>query len=151
MFAYIEATLSDRNEAMEIVQGIFEKLWQRRAVLEIESLRSYLLSSARYGMVAYFRRSRKTRQFAEHYTLFEAVYESLPEAERDENTMEEKLSKAIERLAGRCRTALKLQINENLTYKEIAQRMNVTAGTVELFIVKARAELKAQLRIGNSR
>ena len=151
IFDYVRKTIGDRNEASEIVQSIFESLWARRECLHIESLRSYLLSAARYSMVAYFRRSKRSKQYAEHFTLFEAVYESLPESERTEQLITERLSQAMETLPDRCRTAIKLQLNEDLTYKEIAQRMNVTVGTVENFIVKARAQLKAQLRIGNTR
>lgn len=149
--SYIRKTLGDSDECKEIIQEIFESLWVRRHTVEIISLKAYLFTAARFGMTKYFRRARLMREYAEHFTLFEAAYESLPESERDEDVVRDKLRRAIEGLADRCRTALKLRLDENLSYKEIAERMNVTTGTVEGFIVKARNQLKAQFRIGDSR
>jgi RNA polymerase sigma factor (sigma-70 family) len=151
LHSYIRRTLHDSDECKEIIQEIFESLWVRRHSVQIESLKAYLFTAARFLMAKYFRRARLIREYAEHFTLFEAAYESLPEHERDEEAAHDKLRRAIDGLADRCRVALQLRLDENLSYREIAERMNVTTGTVEGFIVKARNQLKAQLRIGDSR
>lgn len=151
LLAFTKKTIYDAEECNEIVQDIFESLWSRHAELEIGSLESYLFSAARYLMIKYFRRSRLTREYAEHFTFFESAYDTMGEDERDQEMLRARMMKAIEGLAGHCRTALKLRLHENLSNGEIAIRMNITKETVEHYMVKAIRTLRTKLTIENSR
>lgn len=143
IFSYARKNISASDECKEIVQDLFESLWLRRGVLKIDSLKSYLFTSTRYLMIRYFRRSRLFRQYAEHYTMFESAYESLPDDERSEQAVRARLMKALDGLADRCRTALILRFVENLSNSEIAERMNIAKGTVEVYMVRGVRHLRS--------
>lgn len=154
LLAFTRKTISNKDECSEIVQDIFESLWKRRGHLNVQSLKAYLFSAARYLMIRYFRRARLTREYAEHFTVFEPAYDSIADSiveNLDDEIIREKLLKAIDGLVGHCRIALKLRLQENLSNSEIAERMNITKGTVELYMVKAVRQLRADFNIGNSR
>jgi RNA polymerase sigma-70 factor (ECF subfamily) len=151
LLSFTRKTIHDSEECREIVQDIFESLWRRRSEQKITSLKAYLFRAARNGMIDYFRKAQLVREYAEHFTLFESAYESSTDEERSEDAIREKLLRAIEGLADRCRMALNLRIRENLSNSEIAERMNITKGTVELYMVKAVKQLRAQFHIEDSR
>jgi RNA polymerase sigma factor (sigma-70 family) len=51
---------------------------------------------------------------------------------------------ALSGLPDRCRQAMHLRITENLSNKEIAERMQISKATVELYISKALTHLRSQ-------
>ena len=150
LYRYAHGTISDKEECEEIIQDIFVSLWRRRESLPpLTSLRAYLFSMVRYKIVDYLRRNNVRRRFEEHYRLFESVYDTAPE----ESTADELLvlmEKKIEELPSRCRQAIRLRL-EDLSYKDIAVRMNISVSTVEKQIVRAMEHLrtlKTEIRNG---
>jgi RNA polymerase sigma factor (sigma-70 family) len=82
-------------------------------------------------------------KYAEHYRLFETLYESLEEAERTPEAIQSQLINTLADLPERCQTAIKLRLLENLSNGEIAQRMNITKKTVEVYMLKAFDHFRA--------
>ena len=81
------------------------------------------------------------KKYAEHYTLFEAVYDTIPEYP-NEVSMTAHIERSISRLPLRCQTAFKLRLHENLSNGDIAKRMNITKKTVEVYMLKAFDHLR---------
>jgi RNA polymerase sigma-70 factor (ECF subfamily) len=122
---------------------VFESLWKRREELMITSLRHYLFTSSRYMIIRYFSHREVKRRFAQHYQLFEAVYESMDkDLQRDPQDIYAALLQHIHDLPDRCQEAIRLRITENLSNGEIARRMNINKGTVQLYISRAFAHLR---------
>lgn len=63
----------------------------------------------------------------------------------DFQELEQVLRDSMEQLPPRCREVFRLSRYENLTNKEIAARMNISAKTVEVQITKALSILRATL------
>lgn len=138
LFNYARRNIPAKEDCEEIIQEIFESLWSRRSSLRIDtSLRGYLLGMVRYKIVSYFRKSTLKKKYAEHFLLFEAVYEQ-PEGEAMEHvTIPSGLDKLISKLPDRCQQAVKLRLSENLSNHEIAKRMNIATRTVETYMFRA--------------
>lgn len=60
-------------------------------------------------------------------------------------TLNEKIQKAIELLPDKCKLTFQLSRFENMSYKEIAETMNVSVKTVENQMGKALSVLRASL------
>lgn len=144
LFGYALRRIRVREDCEEIVHDIFESLWKRKDQAIITSLRHYLFTSVRYMVIRYFSHRGIKQKFADHYRLFEAMYESMDEGQQcDQEEIHENILQNIEALPDRCREAIRLRLTENLTNGQIADRMHISKGTVELYITKAFSHLRA--------
>lgn len=143
LFHYALRKIKVREDCEELMHNVFESLWKRREELMITSLRHYLFTSVRYMVIRYFSHREVKRKFAEHYQLFEMVYDALDEdQQRDPKAIHAALLQHIHDLPDRCQEAIRLRITENLSNGEIARRMNINKGTVQLYISKAFGHLR---------
>lgn len=138
LFVYALRRIRVREDCEEIVHDVFESLCKRRETLAILSLKHYLFNSVRYMVIRYFSHQGVKQKFAEYYRLFEAMYAPMDErVHRDPNAIRGVLLRYLEGLPERCQEAIRLRLTENLSNGEIAKRMHVSKGTVELYISKA--------------
>lgn len=132
-----------REEGEEIVQEIFESLWKRRDEMHlVTALKPYLIGMVRYKVFAYIRGQKVKKKYLEHYQLFEAAWETLDATTRTPDNVLSVIRNSIEKLPPRCREALKLRLDEDLSNKEIALRMNVSRDTVENYMTLAVQRLR---------
>lgn len=143
LYSYALKKVRIREDCEEIVHDVFESLWKRRDELVVASLRQYLFTSVRYMIIRYFSHRDVKRKFSEHYRLFEAMYDFIDEEQRlDPQTIHARLLQNIHGLPTRCQEAIRLRLTEKLTNGEIAERMKINKGTVELYISKAFSYLR---------
>lgn len=143
-FAY--TYVKDEAIAEEIVHEVFVNLWQKQELTEIESIRSFLYISVRNKSLNYLR-DHKTRTLHENEFAMERERNSLYENNEYEHKQLEQLVKdAVAELPEKCREIFELSRNENLTYQQIADQLNISAKTVENQISIAIKKLKTKLR-----
>ena len=137
LYRFARKNIQSTEDCEEIIQDIFESLWRRRESLNVISLRHYLYNAVRYKVIRYFQHQSVKRRFSSHYTFFEELYDSIHEgADANEDVialLEEKMAPLPER----CRIAFGLRLHENLSNGEIAERMNISKKTVEVYMFKA--------------
>lgn len=143
LFRYACQNISDRRECQEIIQDVFESLWQRRSTASIRNLRPYLYNIVRYLMVRYFRKERQQQRYAQHYLLFEAALDNLPEEDWTPEKIRDWMLGNLDGLTERAKTAFRLRLLENLSNGEIAERMQISKLTVESYIVKVFNHFRA--------
>jgi RNA polymerase sigma-70 factor (family 1) len=137
LFRYARKNISTKEDCEEIVQEVFISLWERHGSLRIGSLRHYLFTMVRYKIIRYFQHRRVKKKYADHFRLFEAVYENAQEEERDSFSLQKVIDKSLAQLPERCQVAVRLRLTENLSNGEIAKRMSITKKTVEVYMFKA--------------
>ena len=143
LYRYARRNISNKEDCEEIIQDIFESLWQRRNSLgHITALEPYLFRMVKYKVIRYFQHSKVKQRYADHYRLFEAIYENSPVDERDSDRYHAILEQGLAKLPERCRFAVRLRLMENLSNADIASRMQITKGTVENYMVTALRHLK---------
>lgn len=121
--------LKDTGLAEDIVQETFLRLWQKRhAVGAINNFPAYLHVMARNLILSGFRKkspSYTLDQLPEHHaTLQETTLLPLRELERRETTR--LLGRAVGRLSSRQREIYVLSSEEDISLKEVAQKMNIS-------------------------
>jgi RNA polymerase sigma-70 factor, ECF subfamily len=126
------------DEAEEIEQRVFVALWEQRGqVNENKSLTSYLYTIARYMVYQGFRQKIYQKAAFDHF-VFNSI--DLSESTKDEVLFNELLSfleSVIERLPERQREIFKLSRFSGLTYRQIADQLNITENTVDTQIRRA--------------
>lgn len=138
LYRYARKNISIKEDCEEIIQEVFVSLWERHATLRIEtSLKGYLLGMVRYKIIHHFRKTALRKKYAEHFLLFEAVYEQAGGGQVDHSAIASTLERLIADLPERCQEALKLRLSEELSNPDIAKRMNITTRTVEVYMFRA--------------
>lgn len=141
-FTYVK----DEAVAEELVQEVFVNLWQKQELKEISSIRSFLYISVRNRALNYLR-DHKTRTLHENDFAIERERDALYEYNEYEHKQLETLVKdAIAELPEKCREIFELSRNENLTYQQIAEQLNISTKTVENQISIAIKKLRVKLK-----
>ncbi len=137
LYQFVRRQVVSKEDCEEILQEVFTSLWSNRERTLITSLKFYLFAAARHRVVDYFRKAKTRKHLEEEYHLFEIAYSTLPSADRNPDAIRKVLEEIISSLPKRCQLAMKLRISENLSHKEIAERMNITTKTVETYMLAA--------------
>jgi RNA polymerase sigma-70 factor (family 1) len=144
LYKYARRNIPLKEDCEEIVQDIFTDLWTRHESLgHVTVLNAYLFRMVKYKVIRYFQHSAVKRKYEEHYKLFEAVYESSNEQERNPAAIKAMIEKGLAKLPERCRLAVMLRLTENLSNSDIAKRMNIKKRTVENYMVTAFNHLRS--------
>ncbi len=143
LFRYARKNIARKEDCEEILQEVFTSLWERHQSLRIVALKYYLLNSVRYKIIRFIQHNKVKRKYEEHYKFFEVTYESMDKEERSPEAIHAMLTNTISGLPARCQMAIKLRLHENLSNGEIAERMNITKKTVEVYMLKAFDHFRA--------
>src|SRR5258706_13678882 len=109
LYRYARKNISVKEDCEEIIQEIFESLWTRRESLgHVTVLNAYLFRMVKYKVIRYFQHHAVRKKYEEHFKLFEAVYGSIWEEERDMSFVLSVLENGMDRLPGPCQFAFKL-------------------------------------------
>lgn len=135
------------DDAEETVQKVFVALWEQRAqVDENKSLASYLYTIARYMLYQDFRLKVYKRAAFEQFVLNSI---DLNESTKDEvlyNELLAFLESVIEILPERQRKIFKLSRFSGLTYRQIADQLNISENTVDTQIRRALKTLRGKYK-----
>lgn len=146
LFRYVIRILPDEDEAADVLQETFVTFWEMRNQLErVKSVKSYLFMMARNFAFKRFReRAKETDivdRLVEHYgEADESMAESLYRKE-----LNEWFDREMGRLPERMREVFVLSRKEHLSYKEIAERLNISDQTVKKQISKSLKLLRLKL------
>jgi len=131
----------------EIVQEVFVRVWLKKDAIDPEKdFQSYLFSIAKNLVLDHLKSAvnRKLYFVGEHFHQDLLVDDGL-EASISEET-EEKLQKLINEIPERRREIFRLSRFEGLSYKQIAERLNISENTVDSQIRNALAFLRKEFR-----
>ncbi|MEL6592686.1 MAG: RNA polymerase sigma-70 factor [Bacteroidota bacterium] len=135
--------LQDEDSSKDVVQDLFLKIWERRAVLDIVSLEAYLSKSVK-NQVA--RKLHNAPVQLIHLDAFQDVLSNNPtEDEILQKDLQLRVLDSLAHLPERCRAVFYLSRFEQKTNKEIAAQLDISVSTVENQINKALKFLRAQV------
>ncbi len=133
--------------AKEIVQESFINLWEKRQSIDIsKSVKSYLTTSIRNKCLNYL---RDTKKFNTEIILSDVLFQEVDFEQSDkliEKELNNKINNAIDDLPEKCKEIFQLNRFENLKYKEIAVKLNISIKTVETQMSKALKHLRKKLK-----
>jgi len=135
--------VKDKDIAEDIVQDVFCRLWEKKDSLNItDSLKSYLFKSTINQSLNYL---KKIKNAGVREELFS--FETAADVNSTEYTIALKetsglVETAVGLLPDACRTIFVLSRYENLSYKEIALKLNISVKTVEAQMTKALKHLR---------
>jgi RNA polymerase sigma-70 factor (ECF subfamily) len=136
--------VSDQQATEDILQDVFLKIWNNRKDLSFTfSIKSYLYRAAINAALNYLEKNKRT-------VGLETEYYPEPTAEGVEDQLhfqevESRVQEAIETLPPACKTIFVLSRYEEMSYKEIADSLQISVKTVENQMGKALRQMRQYL------
>lgn len=137
--------LRDPDEAQDIVQSMFLKIWEKRTELDIkQSIRSYLFRAVYHQCMNHL----EHRSVKEKHKVYH-IYEKQTETQQPEIfplELEDNITAAINGLPEQCRLIFMMSRYDEMRYAEIADKLKISINTVENQISKALKILRLKLK-----
>ncbi|MDP4188612.1 MAG: RNA polymerase sigma-70 factor [Bacteroidota bacterium] len=150
---YAESIIKDHHAAEEIVEDIFIHFWLNAKDIQIyQSLKSYLFRSVHNNCLKYLDKHKSEKQnidslnyLLEDHEITEPVSLDYAFSNIVAQELEEKAVEVLESLPEQCKKIYYLNRFENLSYTEIAERLNITVGTVKTQMSRAFQKFRINL------
>jgi RNA polymerase sigma-70 factor (ECF subfamily) len=142
---YAFTIVRDFDQAEDIVQSMFMKLWEKREELDITtSVRSYLFRAVYNQCMNHLEHSAIKTKYDAHVRIDAGRDEQQPEVFPDE--LGENIRKAVESLPPQCRSIFMMSRYEELKHTEIAERLGISVNTIQNQVCKALKLLREALK-----
>ena len=144
---YVLKVIRSREEARDIVQEVFISVWKRRQELEIRSsLVAYLLRSVRNLAIRHIERDMNRYPIVSQLSEYtgDTTGVSAPDA-IELKQLEERVDNAIAKLPPKMREIFILSRQENLSYREIAEKLGIAETTVKKQVSNALKNIRTDL------
>jgi RNA polymerase sigma-70 factor (ECF subfamily) len=150
---YARSLVHNGATAEDIVMDLFIKLWESQDKLLINtSLNAYLFRSVHNRCMNYL--TRTSHRFS---NLDDETIEKLnklvsndsinvPSAEYNTIELIQEIDSAIEKLPEECRRIFIMSRTEELSHKEIAEKLNLSVNTVKVQIYRALIKMREHLK-----
>ena len=143
--SYACTMLRDMDEAEDVVQNVFLKMWEKRDNLLItHSVRSYLFRAVHHQCLNQLDH-RAIRQRHQDHSLREHGADTQPPEVFPEE-LEGRVKAAIDGLPEQCRRIFVMSRYDELRYARIAEELGISVNTVENQISKALRVLREALK-----
>lgn len=149
-FALVLRILQDRHTAEEVLQDLFQKLWDHPEKFDSSKgeLLSWLLTVARNISLDYKRKESRRASFYVYPDVeTQVALASLTEHRLDAETIHS-VRQVLETLPEEQKRVLELSYFEGLTHPELAETLGESLGTVKTRIRLGMNKLKHAMRLG---
>ena len=138
VYRFILKNLRNEEDARDVVQTAFEKMWIHRDEVDASKSKSYLFTVAYRQMIDHIRKVKRIQ-------LKDEFNESAKVQNRPVNNLKKILDEALARLSETQRTLVLLKDYEGYSYEEIGKITNLSESQVKVYLHRARVQLKEYL------
>jgi len=138
--------LKSKEDSEELVQNVFMKIWETRSEIKVElSFGSYIFRIAKNILLNQLKKRINEKVYMDY---LQAIPENIIfHVEQELNFLE--LNQEIKRLIGELpekrREIFLLSRNDGLSYKEIAEKLNISVNTINTQISKSLEHIRDHL------
>ena len=138
VYRFILKNLRQEEDARDVVQSAFEKLWKNRQSVDSEKSKSYLFTVAYHQMIDHLRKTKRV-QLREEFREETRIYD------KPIHQLKKTLEVALSRLNETQRSLVLLKDYEGYSYGEIGQITGLNESQVKVYLHRARIQLKNYL------
>lgn len=142
--SYIYYRCMDQSLASDIAQDTFMRVWEKCESLDESNIKALLYKITGDMLVSHFRKNAVLLDYMRHMTIEEAQILTPQEVLQFEE-LKGKYAQALEEMNPLQRDTFLMNREENLKYKEIAERMGISVKAVEKRMTNALQFLKSKL------
>jgi RNA polymerase sigma factor (sigma-70 family) len=138
VFRFILKNLQHEEDARDVVQSAFEKLWLHRSDVDSSRSKSYLFTIAYNQMIDHIRKHKRIK-------LTESFPENARIGENAASDAKKILQQAFTKLNETQKSLVMLKDYEGYSYEEIGKIMQLSESQVKVYLHRARLQLKNYL------
>jgi len=138
VYRFILKNLRHEEDARDVVQSAFEKLWINKDGVENDRSKSYLFTIAYNQMIDHIRKQKRI-------SLKDEFKEEVKIHDRPMSNMKKVLEDALARLSETARSLVLLKDYEGYSYEEIGEITGLNESQVKVYLHRARLQLKNYL------
>jgi RNA polymerase sigma-70 factor (family 1) len=147
IYAFALKYLKSKDEAEELVQSVFVKVWENHKNLKKElSFKSFLFTITYNDICKIFRRRNYRQQFIDNTLYDNPKYSSETEDSINYNSTLGQLQQIIDKLPEIQRTIFLKSRQEGKSTKEIADEVGLSPGTIDNYISESLKFIRKYLR-----
>ncbi len=135
VYRFILKNLRHEEDAKDVVQTAFEKLWINRVQVENEKCKSFLFTVAYNQMIDHIRKHKRV-------VLKEDFSEGAKTSNRQQHDSKKVLLEALNRLNETQRSLVMLKDYEGYSYEEIGKITGLNESQVKVYLHRARLQLR---------
>lgn len=150
LYGFVLRYIKHEEDAQEIVQDVFFKIWKARKNLDIySSFDSFLFTVTYNSTISLLRKRMNEQKYLEHLKNSQEIEET-PDLidEIQYNELNEKVESLLNKLTPRQREVFRLSRYDGLSHEEIAKKLNLSKNTVKHHLVAALAFLRSNIDRG---
>lgn len=138
VYRFILKNIKNEEDAKDVVQSSFEKMWSNKERVENLKCKSFLFTVAYNTMIDLIRRNKKI-------VLKDDFSETILGNNTQQQNAKRILEEALSRLNERDRSLVMLKDYEGYNYAEIGEITNLNESQVKVYLHRARLQLREYL------
>ena len=138
VYRFIVKNIRNTQDAEDIVQSAYEKLWVNRERVTPLKAKSYLYTVAYHQMIDVIRKENKKPTTNEYMEVDQVTHQTSSE-------LKQNLLSAVNLLNPTQKSLVLLKDYEGYSYQEIGEIMNLSESQVKVYLHRARLFLKTKL------
>jgi len=140
LFGYAIKFLRNREDAKDVVQDVFEKLWINRRSVEPTKAKSWMFTTAHNAMINFSNRRGRVQLTNEIQNYDQGIN---PCCIAESN---EVVERAVSILPPVQKSVILLRDLEGYSYKEIGDILQLSDSQVKVYLFRGRKKIKKQLK-----
>lgn len=138
VYRFILKNLKNKEDAKDVVQSSFEKMWSNKEGVENLKCKSFLFTVAYNTMIDLIRKNKRI-------VLKDNFGETILGSNNQQQNTKRILQEALNRLNERDRSLVMLKDYEGYNYAEIGEITNLNESQVKVYLHRARLQLREYL------
>ncbi|MFZ9589053.1 MAG: RNA polymerase sigma factor [Chitinophagaceae bacterium] len=135
VYRFILKNLQHEEDARDVVQSAFEKMWLNREQVNSATAKSYLFTVAYNQMIDHIRKNKRI-------VLQDEFSEGTKIDQGEIPSFKKELEKALQQLTPLQKSLILLKDYEGYSYEEIGKITALNASQVKVYLHRARIQLK---------
>ncbi|MCE2758012.1 MAG: RNA polymerase sigma factor [Chitinophagaceae bacterium] len=135
VYRFILKNMQVPEDAQDVVQSAFEKMWKNHQDVKIETAKAYLFTVAYNQMIDHIRKNKRM-------TLVDEFSESSKISWSRQTNLKQELERALQQLTPLQKSLILLKDYEGYSYDEIGKITSLNASQVKVYLHRARMQMK---------
>ena len=147
LYALAYNQLGTKEESEDMVQNVFERIWNNRLEQKITNLKAYLTVSVRHASINYIKSQITYRKFQE-YLIFQEIEKNYSTEDIiNYAELQRVVNEDLKMLPEKTVSVFRMSRFESKSVRDIATELNLTEKAVEYHITKSLKFIKDQLNV----
>ncbi len=150
IYTYAYYFLAREEDAQDVCQTVLVRLWKNLDQIQAKSIKAWLRRTTRNACIDTYRRNKRSRTMVDSMAGDELDAQSISENNPLEyahgKILEAQITSALQLLPEKQKSVVIMRDLQDMSYKQIAQSMDMPLGTVKVLVMRGRKRLRHVLK-----